>query len=107
MFKKLHVKTASSVVVISTWILLGTVIYHNLEDWTWDECFYFSVVTLTTVGYGDLHPTTDTSRMFTVAFLLTGVAVVLAALGVIGEGILSRREQQVAQRRELHKEEDS
>lgn len=52
-------------------LLTGTVVYHLLEDWSWVDSLYFSVVTLTTVGYGDLSPTTDLSKLFTVVYLVT------------------------------------
>lgn len=83
-----------------SWIFVGTTIYHYLEDWTWNEAFYFTVVTLSTVGYGDLHPTTAASRAFTAIFILTGVAVVLAALGIVGSGMLDRHADRITKRRE-------
>jgi voltage-gated potassium channel Kch len=78
-------------------IVLGTVAYHYLEKWSWVSSFYFTVCTLTTIGYGDLVPTTDTSRLFTAFFALAGVTIAftsLSALGAIylrrGESILSK-----------------
>jgi hypothetical protein len=78
---------------------VGSCIYHRLEDWTWVESFYFTVVTLSTVGYGDLHPTTPASQLFTALFILTGVAIALSALGIIGSTYLSRREKKIVLRR--------
>ena len=76
-------------------ILLGTVVYHYLENWTWISCFYFSVTTLTTVGYGDLVPTTDASRLFTAFYVLAGVSLALMSLTVIGNDFLERQEKQI------------
>ena len=55
---------------------LGTVVYHLLEDWSWVDSLYFSSVALTTVGFGDLHPTTDTSKLFTVLYIFAGVSLI-------------------------------
>lgn len=107
MFRSIEARAASSILVIAVWIFVGTNVYHYLEDWTWNEAFYFTVVTLTTVGYGDLHPTTATSRTFTAIFLLTGVAVVLAALGVVGSGMLNRQQERIARRREARGEDEN
>ena len=50
-------------------ILVGGIVYHWLEGWDWVDSFYFVVITLTTIGYGDLSPTTQLSKLVTI-FLL-------------------------------------
>lgn len=91
-----RVSAALSAVV--TLILIGTVSYHALEPWDWIQSFYFTVATLTTVGYGDLHPSNDPSRLFTSIFILVGVAVALTALTTIGTAYMDRRTQRVTER---------
>lgn len=63
-----------------TIILLGTVIYTVLEGWSPVDALYFSVVTLATVGFGDLHPTTEAAKLFTVAYILSGLGIIAAFL---------------------------
>lgn len=72
-----------SIIAVVSLIVLGTIAFHLLENWTFIESFYFSVATLTTVGYGDLHPTYDLSRLFTAVYALFGVATTLGAFTVI------------------------
>lgn len=90
--------------IISIILLLGvgTFTFHKLEDWSWVDSFYFTTATATTVGYGDLSPTTDTSKIIASMFMLTGTAGVVAALGVIGTGYLNRRSQKVVENRLRH-----
>jgi hypothetical protein len=57
-------------------IIVGTVVYSAIEDWSWVDSLYFSVVAVTTVGFGDLSPTTDGSKLFTVLYVLTGIAII-------------------------------
>ncbi len=61
-------------------IMVGSIFYMIVEGWDFVEAIYFSVATLTTVGYGDLHPTNDLSRLFTVCYILFGVGFLLSAL---------------------------
>jgi voltage-gated potassium channel len=47
------------------------------------DAFYFSVITLTTVGYGDLSPTTPISKIFTVIYILLGISILLAFINML------------------------
>ena len=84
-------------------LTIGTIFYHYLEKWSWISALYFTVVTMATVGYGDLHPTTDLSRLFTVFFILFGVTIALASITFIGGQYLSRREAKVKRKRDARK----
>ena len=81
-------------------LAIGTVVYHYLEGWTWISSLYFTVVTMATVGYGDLHPTTDLSRLFTIFFILFGVTIAVASITFIGGQYLARREAKIQHRRD-------
>jgi voltage-gated potassium channel len=58
-------------------LTIGTVVYHALEGWSWLDALYFCVITLATVGYGDLTPTTPISRAFTIVYVINGVVILL------------------------------
>ena len=66
-------------------VLTGTIVYWRFEDWNFIEALYFSVVTLTTVGYGDLTPTTGGTRVFTIIYILTGLGVLVALLSSVAQ----------------------
>ena len=102
MFERLRTQVGTAVLAVFTWMGIGTLVFHRLEDWNWIESLYFSVVTLTTVGYGDLHPTNDASRLFTVFYILIGVTTALAAFSIIGVKRLEKRGQK-AQKRQKKK----
>jgi hypothetical protein len=61
-------------------IVVGTIGYSILEDWSFVDSLYFSVVAITTVGFGDLTPSSDASKLFTVVYLLAGISVITAFL---------------------------
>ena len=69
----------------------GTYFYHYIEEWSWLNSFYFSVTTLTTVGYGDFSPHTDAGKLFTVAYLLVGIGVLLAFINYVAQKAVEER----------------
>ena len=91
-------RISAALSAVGSLLVIGTISYHALEPWNWIQSFYFTVATLTTVGYGDLHPTTDAARLFTAFFILVGVAVALTALTIVGTAYIERRTLRVAER---------
>jgi len=57
-------------------VAVGTVAYVLIEHWSVLDAVYFCVVTLATVGYGDLHPTTDVGKLFTILYILSGLGII-------------------------------
>ena len=64
-------------------VLVGATLYHWLEGWTWLDSFYFVIVTLTTIGYGDLSPTGSLTKAITIFYALNGIAILLTLIGEI------------------------
>lgn len=101
--RKIPVETLAALAALSMLLVIGTVSFHFLEHWSWISAFYFSVVTLATVGYGDLVPTHDATRLFTAIFIIVGASIALASLGLIGTKYLERRGLKIQERRENKK----
>lgn len=59
-------------------LLFGTVVYHWLEGWSYLDALYFCVISSATIGYGDLTPTTDIAKMFTIVYVLNSIVILLA-----------------------------
>lgn len=95
---KISTQLFVSVTTLLGWIAIGTFIFHRLEDWTRIQSFYFSVVTITTVGYGDLTPSSEASRLFTAIYILVGVSIGLVTLSLVGSEILENREKKYLER---------
>jgi voltage-gated potassium channel len=63
----------------------GTIVYHYLEGWSWVDAVYFSVVTLTTVGFGDFAPQTDAGKLFTIFYIILGIGIILSFIHTLYE----------------------
>ncbi len=81
-------------ILLVFWIGVGTACYSLLEHWDIIDALYFSVVTLTTIGYGDFSPETDSGKLFTVFFAPTGIGVFVAFSARIAQIVLSKRVDQ-------------
>ena len=57
-------------------VAVGSVVYMLLEGWTPIQAAYFCVVTLATVGFGDLHPTTELAQLFTIFYIIVGIGII-------------------------------
>ncbi|MDL1981424.1 MAG: potassium channel family protein [Deltaproteobacteria bacterium] len=77
----------------------GTVGFMVLEDLSFSEAFYYNIVTMSTVGYGDIHPTKQASRIFAILLIVVGVGTFLGVIANITEMILLRRETQSRMRK--------
>lgn len=68
----------------------GTFVYHYFEGWSLLDSLYFSVITLTTVGYGDLTPTRPGTKIFTMMFIIVGIGILLAFVNLVAKHALQR-----------------
>jgi len=74
--------------LMSTLLAFGTVAFHLVEGWTLFEGFYMTLMTTTTVGYGEVHPLTTNGRVVASILMLGGVATVFISFGILGDLIL-------------------
>ncbi len=62
-----------------------TLFYHRVEGWGLLDSLYFCVVTLATVGYGDLSPTTPASKIFTIVYILLGISFFISFVSLLAK----------------------
>jgi voltage-gated potassium channel Kch len=74
-------------VTLGVLLVTGTVFYHNIEGWSWINALYFCVITLATVGYGDLTPTTDAGKLFTIVYIFMGIGLLAAFFGKLAASL--------------------
>ncbi|WP_235824154.1 potassium channel family protein [Falsiruegeria mediterranea] len=71
-------------------ILWASVFYRLVEGWSWLDSIYFSVVTISTVGFGDFSPETAAGKIFTMFYILIGLGIFVAAATTIANTILTQ-----------------
>jgi voltage-gated potassium channel len=77
----------------------GAVGFRIIENKSWIDSFYFLVVTMATVGYGDVHPLTTEGKLFAILLIVLGVGTFLGVIANAAEAMLSRRDKQTRMRK--------
>ncbi len=68
-----------SLLLFVLFLLLGaTYFYYKLEGWSVVDALYFSVMTMSTIGYGDLAPSSDVSKLFTIVYAFLSIGAFAA-----------------------------
>lgn len=75
--------------------LFGTVGFVFLENLSIVDALYFTLVTIATVGYGDIHPTTEAAKGFVIVLIVCGVGTFGGILVSATELLVNRRENEV------------
>ena len=84
-------------------ISFGTIGYAVIEGWTVFDSLYMTIITLTTVGYEEVHPLSRAGRYFTIILVLSGVGSMLYALGVGAKVVIEGEFRDILGRRQLSK----
>ncbi len=82
-------------------ICVGTLGYHLIEGWSLCEAFYMTIITLSTVGFGEIHPLSEFGRLFTIILILGGVGVAIYVFSMVTETVVSGQLQELLGRRRL------
>jgi hypothetical protein len=85
---------------------LGTGGYMMLEGWRLLDALYMTVITLSTVGFTEVHPLSDAGHLFTIALIMTGVSTAAYAVGTFGEFVIGGRLSGALRRQRMQHEID-
>jgi voltage-gated potassium channel len=75
-------------------MVIGVLGFMLVEGLSLSDAVYFSIVTIATVGYGDIHPATQTGKILAILLIITGVGTFLGVVANATEMMLNRREKQ-------------
>jgi len=78
-------------IVYGVLLVIGTGFYYRVEGWSVLDAMYFCVLTLATVGFGDLTPRTPLGRAFTIVYVLIGTGVFVGVAAEFAITILRGR----------------
>ena len=110
--QSLKLRLVLSLLAFPALVIIGALGYVLIEGWSFSDALFMSATTITTVGYGEVHPLSEAGRLFTIGLLLVGLGAIWYALsvlvGMVIEGEIGlrweerRMERQIRQARGHH-----
>jgi voltage-gated potassium channel len=85
-------------------MLVGVAGFHFIEHWPWFDGFYMVLTTITTIGYGEVHPLSPAGRVFNTFIIVAGVVLALMLIGGATQAMLEFELQSVFGRRRMDRE---
>jgi len=86
--------------------IIGTVGYVYLEGWGWIDAFYMTMITLTTVGFGEVRPLSGAGRLFTVVLMAIGIGAFAYGFSIISQYLFNMSLDRIARERRMAREID-
>ena len=83
---------------IVMYVVFGATMYQWLEGFRVIDSYYFVVITLSTIGYGDLYPKTDPGKIFTIFYVIIGLAIFSGLITTLVNRARIRKEHRLAKK---------
>ena len=93
-----------ALILLAIVVLAGTLGFHVIEGWTWFEGFYMTLTTMTTIGYGEIHPLSHAGRVFNSFLIVTAVIASVFTLGAFSQALLEFEFGKAFGRRRMERE---
>ena len=100
---RIYRRIVTIALLIAAILFIGTVGFVVIADYPVFDAFYMAVVTITTVGYLEVHPLTTAGRVFNSVLLLIGVTAMFYSVGVITQTVLETQFSDFFAKRRIRK----
>ncbi len=100
-------KIVTAIGLLVLLLIIGVIGFKIMSDYRWIDALYMTVITITTVGFGEVRPLDDASKMFTIFLILTSIVIVGYAISVITEYILSKNNFEDLKQKKMQKKIDN
>jgi voltage-gated potassium channel len=78
-------------IIVAFLLATSTIYFHFVEKWSLFDSFYFSVVTMSTVGYGQIVPATVLGKLGVIVLIFSGVGALAILVQSVATDAIERR----------------
>ncbi|WP_230936965.1 potassium channel family protein [Psychroserpens luteolus] len=100
-------KIYTAVLLLLFLLIIGVLGFKIISDYSWVDSLYMTVITVTTVGFGEVQPLDDNAKVFTIFLIMASVVILGYAITVITEYILSKNNYEELKQKKMQKKIDS
>ncbi|MFT7667245.1 MAG: voltage-gated potassium channel, partial [Patiriisocius sp.] len=88
--KVFHSKVYVAILLLLAVFMAGVFGYRFISEYSWIDAFYMTVISITTVGFGEVVSLDDVAKLFTSTLILSSIFILAYAISVITEYMLSK-----------------
>jgi len=92
---------ATGIALLAAILCFGTIGYMVIEKWDALDALYMTVITITTVGFGEIRPVSEPGRVFTIILIFVGIGIVAYILGLVAQTMVVFQMTKILGRRKL------
>jgi len=97
-------RIALGLLLVAAMLLIGTIGFHLIEHWSWFDGFYMTLTTMTSIGYGEIHPLDHAGRVFNSFLIVCALSAVGFAIATISQALLEFEFGKALGRRRMERE---
>ena len=107
LIKLFRSKISTAIILLVLLLFTGIIGFKIISDYSWIDALYMTVITITTVGFGEVQPLDPQAKIFTIFLILTSVIIVGYALTIITEFIISKNDVSELKQKKMQKKIDA
>ena len=96
-----------AIILLIALLFIGVIGFKIMTNYSWVDSLYMTVITITTVGFGEVKPLDPESKIFTIFLILTSVVIVGYAIKVITEYIITKNDLEELKQKKMQKKIDA